>query len=41
MMLGATNAAEKAVGVAMTWVAALTVVLKNDPPDVKAERLNV
>uniref|UniRef100_A0A6C0AJ59 Uncharacterized protein n=1 Tax=viral metagenome TaxID=1070528 RepID=A0A6C0AJ59_9ZZZZ len=25
----------------MTWVAVLTVVLRNDPPKVKAERLNV
>ena len=39
--LGATNAAEKAVGVDMTWVAVLTVVLRNDPPDVNAERLNM
>ena len=39
--LGATKTAVNAVGVEITWVLALIVVLKNDPPDVKAERLNV
>ena len=39
--LGATKAAVNAVGVEITWVLALMIVLKNDPPDVKAERLNV
>lgn len=39
--LGATKTAVNAVGVEITWVLALIVVLKNDPPDVNAERLNV
>jgi hypothetical protein len=39
--LGATKEAENAVGVEITCVLALIVVLKNDPPDVKAERLKV
>ena len=39
--LGATNEDEKLVGVEMTWVLLLIVVLTNDPPEVKAERLNV
>ena len=39
--LGATKEDEKLVGVEMTWVAVLIVVLKNDPPEVKAERLKV
>lgn len=38
---GATNTADNDPGVAMTWVALLTVVLRNDPADVKADRLNV
>jgi hypothetical protein len=41
LTLGATNAAEKAVGVEITWVFILIVVLKNDPPEVKADKLNV
>ena len=41
VMLGATKAAVNAVGVEITWVFLLIVVLKNDPPEVKAERLNV
>ena len=39
--LGDTKEDEKEVGVEMTWVVVLIVVLKNDPPEVKAERLNV
>jgi len=39
--LGATKEDEKLVGVEMTWVLLLIVVLTNDPPEVKAERLNV
>jgi hypothetical protein len=39
--LGATKEAEKALGVEITWVAVLMVVLRNDPPDVNAERLKV
>jgi hypothetical protein len=39
--LGATNEDEKLVGVEITWVAVLMVVLRNDPPDVNAERLKV
>ena len=39
--LGATKADVNAVGVEMTWVLLLIVVLTNDPPEVKAERLNV
>ena len=38
---GAENTAVNAAGVEITLVAVLTGVLKNDPPDVKAERLNV
>ena len=39
--LGDTKEDEKLVGVEMTWVLLLIVVLTNDPPEVKAERLNV
>jgi hypothetical protein len=39
--LGDTKEDEKLVGVEMTWVLLLIVVLKNDPAEVKAERLNV